>query len=605
MKYFLLCIGIVLNGYCYAQVATTDSSVASLPSNKMQIKYIFSDSLLGTLTNGKAFNRLLSNVSLEHNGTNLVCDSAHFYQADNFVEAFSNVHITTNNGAIIDCQYLKYTGNNNTAYLKGNVVIIDGNNQIQGEEVTYNTKTKIAKYNKRATLLNENTELTSNIGNYDGKSKMAYFKGDVVITDPKYTVESKELKYNTAKKFVTFLDESTINTENTTIEGKKGTYDADKEIGNFDTRSTVSNDEQQIVANKMYHDNKKGISKANGNVVINDFKNNRKLLADRTNYNEKTGVLEVFDNIILYDEPDGRTLFADYAYYNKPAKYTKATGKVWVYDSLENTILNCSDLQLNQTYDVTKAKGNPVLRMLADKDSLFIKADSFFSAPAYYIDTIKSYEVPNIILIKDSVNKAELNAEPNKKDTAVKRTLLALNHVKIFGDSMQAIADSVSYSQLDSIFKLYKNPMLWTNDNQAIGDTIWLFTQNNKLKTLDMRGNASLISWDSIPNFYNQIIGRKIIGLVDSNTLQEMFVDGNAESIYFNKNDKNEYMGMNKSKSAQMKILMKEKKINRIIFYTEPEGTFFPLEKLSDADKKLDGFKWMPELRPNKASVVK
>jgi lipopolysaccharide export system protein LptA len=607
---------------CFAQ-----TPIDTIAKNAVKIKYIHSDSLVGTMLNGVPYNRLLGNVSLEHNGTTLHCDSAYLYQEKNFVEAFSNVQIQTNNGTTITSNYLKYTGNNNTALLKKEVVIVDGINQLESEEVTYNTQTKIAKYNNGGILQSESTRLSSDQGIYYGKTKDAYFKGSVVVTDPKYNVDSKEIKYNTVTKFVTFLDESTIVSDNTTLEGRKGTFDAQHSIGNFSTRSIVSNDEQQITANTMHYEKTTGISNANGNVVIDDFKNDRKLLANKTDYNEKTGYMKATGNVVIYDEQEGRTLLANMAEYTKPTTYTKVSGKVELYDakqrrtvfadtieyikkskytlaknnvivmdSVQQSILQCKELQINQVLQYSLAKGNPILRSLLDKDSLFMRADSFFSAPSVAIDTIKNKIVPRCTAV-DS-----LATEDN--DT-IKQTLIGIGNVILYTDSMQAISDSISYSGVDSVFRLYKKPMLWTRSNQAIADTIYAKTINNKIAELNLKANASMINSSAYKNIYDQIYGNSIDGFIVNDEIEKMFVDGNAQSIYYTKNESELYLGQNKSISAQMKILFKERKVNKIIFYTEPTGVFTPIFKLTEADKLGSGFVWYPEKRPkNKEAVL-
>jgi lipopolysaccharide export system protein LptA len=606
---------------CIAQ-----NTLDSVVKNTMQIKYVHSNSLVGTMLEGIPYNRLLGDVTLEHNGTTLACDSAYLYQDKNYVEAFGNVNIHTSSGATITSEYLKFTGNNNTAFLKKNVVIVDGVNQLESEVVTYNTQTKIAKYDNGGVLQAESTRLTSNQGIYYGKTKDAYFKGDVVVTDPKFAIDSKELKYNTVTKLATFLDESTIVSDNTTIEGKKGTYDGKQSIGNFTTRSTVSNDEQQITANSMHYEKQTGISNAVGNVVIEDFKNERKLLANKTDYNEKTGYMKANGNVIIYDEAEGRTLFANIAEYTKPTTYTKVSGKVELYDtkqgrtlfadtleyikkskytraknnvvlydSVQRSILQCTELQMNQVLHYTLAKGKPILRTMLDKDSLFMRADSFFSAPCAAIDSIKIKKVPRSTLL-DSLATAD--------DDTVKQTLIGIGNIIIFSDSMQAISDSMSYSQQDSVFRLFKKPMMWTRANQALGDTIYAQTVNNKITQLNLIANASMISSTKYANIYDQIYGTKIDGFIVNDEINKLFVDGNAQSIYYTKNESEQYLGQNKSKSAQMKIIMKDRKVNRIIFYTEPEGVFTPIDKLSEADKLGAAFVWLADKRPKSKEAV-
>jgi lipopolysaccharide export system protein LptA len=583
---FLFIFFIFSIGLCAQNIAPSDS-----------IRLVRADSLIGVQKEGIPYNTLVGNVILEQKGTTLNCDSAHLFIESNYVEAFGNVSILASNGATVHCDYLRYNGNTHIAFLKNNVSIVDGTNTLQSEELTYNVITKIATYNNGATLQADNTTLNSNTGIYNGKTKDAYFKGDVLVTDPKFTVNSRELKYNTEKKYTTFLDESTINIDNTTIYGKRGTYDSKKEEGLFTTRSSVINDKdnQEIIADHLFYNKKTGIQTANGHVVINDNKENRRLLADKVYNNEITTIMKAEGNVEIDEFKDGRVIYAAYAQYTKRNKYMMAQKKVLIFDSAQNTILNCDKIEYNLDKYLMLATGKPLLRTLADKDSLFIKADSFFSAPSNVIDSIKNKLVPNVIVL-----------DSNKQtDSTVLRTLLGIGHVKMYGDSMQAVCDSLSYSQQDSTFRLFKAPVLWTSGSQATGDTINIITENNKAKQLAIIKNAMIVNDTKDKSLYDQISGTRIDGYMDSSQLKEMFCDGNAESIYYNKNEKNEYLGQNKSKSAQLRIIMKAKKINKIIFYSDPEGEFAPLDKMPDAQKYLPNFKWLESLRPkNKLELI-
>jgi hypothetical protein len=53
-----------------------------------------------------------------------------------------------------------------------------------------------------------------------------------------------------------------------------------------------------------------------------------------------------------------------------------------------------------------------------------------------------------------------------------------------------------------------------------------------------------------------------------------------------------------------MKIVMKEKKVSRIVFYSLPEGTFTPMDKIAEADKKGAAFVWLEDKRPKTKYVV-
>jgi lipopolysaccharide export system protein LptA len=617
---FSLLLCLIISGSAMAQ---TDSTL-KMAANATKINLIHADTLIGTSGDGKQYNILIGGVSLSHNGSTLNCDSAYLYLDAKLVEAFGHVQINTTNGAVIISDYLKYNGNTSLAYLRGNVQIQDGANNITSEDLTYNVITKVAKYSQGATITKNATVVTSDIGTYNGKSNESYFKGNVIVTDDKYNIESKEMKFNGKNNITTFLDESTIITDNNIIVTKSGTYDGAKEIGNFNSRTLVYSDEQEIAANKINFNKLTGISVAIGNVTIEDLKNNRIINANKTTYNEKIGEMMANGNVFIEDFKNNRSIAADKTIYNEKIKEMQAEGKVvmkdfdgrrafyaqrafynerngynWleknvlIYDSVENSILQCGKVESNTKHKITLATIKPVIRTLSDKDSLFIRADSFFTAPSSRIDTLKKV-VPKFW--SDSTTT---------EVTDSLRTLLGLGKVMMFTDSMQAICDSMSYSQKDSIFRLFKNPILWNTDNQAIGDTINILTVNNQVKTVLLLNNSTVISHIKKDNLYNQVGGINITAQVDSNQLKDMFVDGNAESIYYNTNEKDEYEGVNKSSSAQMTVLMQNKKLNKIIFYSEPEGVFSPVDKNLESTRRIKGFTWLNEKRPiNKLTVV-
>jgi lipopolysaccharide export system protein LptA len=559
------------------------------------IKLVNAVSLIGIQKAGVPYNTLVGSVVLDQKGTVLTCDSAHLFIETNFVEAFGHVHIVTNNNATVESDYMRYNGNTHLAFLKGSVQIIDGLNTLHSEDLTYNITTKVATFNNGATLQSDNTTVVSNTGTYNGKTKVAYFKGDVLVTDPKFEIVSKEMKYNTDKKITTFMDESTITIDSTIIYGKKGTYDSKKEEGVFNTRSSVSNNDQEIIANHLYYNKKTGNQTANGNVEIFDKKDNRRMLCEKVFYNDKTTLMNAEQNVEIDEYNDGRVVYAQNVQYNKRNKYMLARTKVLIFDSAQNTILSCQKIEYNLGKNYTLATGKPLIRTLIDKDSMYIRADSFFSAPSNVIDTIKNKIITSNI-VADSTKEI---------DTKIKRTLLALGHVKMYSDSMQAQCDSMTYSQADSVFRLFKAPILWTGESQATGDTIYIITQNNKAKQLEIMVNALIVSYTKDATLYDQISGTHITGFMKNDALDEMFVDGNAESIYYNKNEKGEYLGQNKSKCAQLRIKMKEKKISRIAFYSEPEGDFIPLTGMADKDKFLPNYVWKENLKiKNKEEII-
>jgi hypothetical protein len=77
-----------------------------------------------------------------------------------------------------------------------------------------------------------------------------------------------------------------------------------------------------------------------------------------------------------------------------------------------------------------------------------------------------------------------------------------------------------------------------------------------------------------------------------------MFVDANAESIYYGKDDKGKYIGMNKATCVKMWMYFKEKKVNKVVFIEKPEAVFTPLKMISEEEKYLKLFTWQIDRKP-------
>jgi lipopolysaccharide assembly outer membrane protein LptD (OstA) len=623
LRIYLFCLAIILFFANNAQSQILDSAQAQLTAKAgtKLIKLIGADTLNGTKVGTIEYNRLIGNVNIEHDGNVLTCDSAHLYMAKNYVEAFGNAHVVASNGADIQADKMLYNGNTNKVTLTNNVHIVDKENTLNADKCEYNVKTKYATYTNGGTLQNDNTTVSSKTGNYNGQTKDAHFFGDVIVTNPKYEVYSDELKYNTKTKVVKFVKQSTIHSDQTTITGSNGVYNTEKESGTFASRTLVQNDENDIEANNLVYNKQSGQTNASGNVVINDYKNEtvvyankvenndktgvviatgkvqisdvrnqREIFADRVSNNKNTGESDGMGHVIINDFKEHRLLTANAVNYNSKHQYMRASGNVYIHDTTNNNIVYCKQATSNQFLNYTLLTGRPLLKSLADKDSMFMKADSFFTAPIAVCDTIKKFVVPTTAL-GDSVE--------NNNDSTIKKTIMGIGNVKIFTDSMQAICDSLIYNQQDSVYKMYKNPILWSRGSQAMADTIFAFTVNNKMDKLYLKENALIVNYAGDSNYYNQVSGVNIIANIKEDALQDMDVNKNAQSIYFQKEDStNTYEGMANAKSTTMRVIMKNKEVNRIIFRTEPEGVYYPMDKVTSTNSFLSTYKWLDAKRP-------
>ncbi|WP_134089479.1 OstA-like protein [Olivibacter sp. XZL3] len=259
-------------------------------------------------------------------------------------------------------------------------------------------------------------------------------------------------------------------------------------------------------------------------------------------------------------------------------------------DSLQRAVAQSTKLREDS---VMKSERQLISKELA-ADSLLI--DSMGSPP-------KVGEADSSLLL---AKNSALNAAPRDSstlDTARTRIVKAFHHMRIFKSDLQARADSAYYGYPDSIIRCYGNPMIWAQGSQLSGDTIYMQLKNQKLDNMLLKANAFIVSTQLDSVKFNQVKGRKITGFFRNNKLDLMYVDGNAESIYYTQ-ESNKINGMTKSIGARIKIIFSDNEVAEILNIRKTETSYTPVAAF-DADKEiLPGFIWKPKDRPKSKEEI-
>lgn len=173
------------------------------------------------------------------------------------------------------------------------------------------------------------------------------------------------------------------------------------------------------------------------------------------------------------------------------------------------------------------------------------------------------------------------------------KTMIVKDSVVIVRGSLAARSGLVKFFRQKERIELFVKPIVWYQENQVIGDTIFLTLEKNRLKTASIRTRAFVISQsDSLyPNRYNQLTGRAILMTFDDNKLQETVVERNAISLYFLYGD-SAGNGVNKTSGDAITMKFNDGKPNTIHILKGIEGTYFPetLLEQNESQYNLDGF---------------
>ncbi|WP_188748006.1 OstA-like protein [Parapedobacter defluvii] len=189
--------------------------------------------------------------------------------------------------------------------------------------------------------------------------------------------------------------------------------------------------------------------------------------------------------------------------------------------------------------------------------------------------------------------------DPLASDTAKTRIIKAYYNVRLFKSDLQAVADSVYYGYPDSMMRFFGKPMIWAQGSQMTADTIYMQIRNEQLDNMLLVSNAFMVNTQLDSTKYNQIKGRRITGFFTDNALERMFIDGNAESIYYIVDEKRKaYTDMYHSRSSRIKILVDSNQITHFIPIRGIDGKVYPLNLVPQEEEILEGFVWKPGDRP-------
>jgi len=509
-------------------------------------------------TDSGEFTKFIDSVAFLEGTDTLFCDSAYQNTTTKNFEAFGNVKIAQQDGTYGTCDYLRYTADRKLAFMQGNVLLVDGKNKLQCEELTYDLGTKTAEYAKWGSLKSDSTTVTSETGIYNIHTHEARFKRDVLIQDPKYHIVSQDLGYNTETKVETFYAHSIVTSERdrSVLETTNGTYDSKHVIARFTGHSSIWNDGQYIEADSMHYNKLTGYGYAIGNVISIDTGHHSKLTCGHAVYFRQQRILWAMIKPVMEQVNGKDTIYmrAD-TFYTAPMERvvssrqlavgskqlavgsspdsTKRVGSIQLavgssrvdssaVGSARDTTTGVSSLQLSagslrdlKGPDSTVPVGSHVTDSLGVADGKISQRDTTWRLPAYKYrlpdfarDTVRPVRVAinneqntqPVTTAEKKPKKGKIKtpkikaADTSAADTTAPMYFIGYNHVLIFSDSMQGKCDSVCYTRNDSTIRMIRTPILWAHNSQITGDTILLYMDSSELRKMYVPNNAFLVS---------------------------------------------------------------------------------------------------------------
>jgi lipopolysaccharide export system protein LptA len=293
------------------------------------------------------------------------------------------------------------------------------------------------------------------------------------------------------------------------------------------------------------------------------------MLCRRGWYNVKTEQGMLIGNAEVYD--GDKIIKGDTLEYDPITKLFKSRGDSYYEDRSQNLILRGDKIVNDEKNKTVIVSGNACISKQENSDRIQISADTLVS-------------------ISDSLNKQFTKAYRN---------------VRIFNPQVQALSDSITFSEQMDVLQLFNNPIVWSDNAELKGQKMNLYLKDSVVDKIEIFENSSVIMELDSGNYYNQLSGKNMIAYFTDQKLKSANVNGNAWTIFYPQEEKTtdsvfviKRKGMNRLFAGDLRLDLDSGEVKGVSYIDKPDGKFYPMNKINKEDQFIKGFSWSPFLRP-------
>jgi len=443
--------------------------------------------------------------------------------------------------ALMYCDSAYFYEKTNSVDAFGHVRFVQGDTlEGVGEVLYYDGNTRLARLTHNVVLTHVNTVLRTDLLYYNRNTNIAYYSTGGTITDEQNQLSSVWGSYNVSNKNAEFSETVHLENESFKLDADTLVYNTATNVATLVEPTTiVYEDETTILSSDGWYNTNTEQSMLLSRSCIN-HQNGKQLTGDTIYYDRRLGVGNVFGHMEMRDTVQKVSLLGNYGIMYEKEKSGFATDSAYM------------------------------LEWSQDKKT-YIHADTIYTEQVHYLDTAG-------------------------QDTTY-RQVRAFFHVRAYSEDYQFVCDSMVYNGRDSIITMYHEPVCWSQSNQISADTIFVYLNDSTVDHMYGVGAALGIKQEG-PEEFDQLSGKEMTAFIREGELKQIEVSGNAETVFYPRNDDSTYVGVNKSQSSYVNLFLEDNKIHHVLFTTETTGTLYPLSQIDPAETRLLGFFWATRERP-------
>lgn len=613
---------------------------------------------------GKPYREIVGDATFLHNNTYLKCDFAMWDVTENIIRASGNVQVIQEN-TFLTGDNIDYIIDSNLAKVTGSLVELydKDHNILRTTAIDYYTKDSLGFFERGGAMQSSDGNIMESLrGYYVGKEKRFSFQSKVEVFVDSAFISSDKIDYYTETQLVKFGDATTGWKDDNMLFANRGTYDRGTTLFNLTKNGYVVSAEQEIWGDDIMYNRTTGYAEINGNAQVLDTVQKVIMLADLA-----TVERQPYANVLLTRKPalamysveNGKrdTLFmrADtIKYYKIPLSSVDSIAvaasaerrRLMALDPLtdidkEAAIKNPNRKRTN-SLEAPVAAGN-ALKGAKDEngvaDERGVNGDSLGIGRAGSVsmqvadsgnvkvtdslsvrhDTLDMRQQPGSLVVRDSL--AVKDSLSVRDSLSVKDSLAVADSVAVVADTVlvtfveayhkiglhrndiQAVADSLIYTNLDSIARFYVKPILWSDTtNQVTSDSMQVLIVDNALKKANFLSNAFIATQEDSVHF-NQIKSTEMMAYFNNNDIYRFDALGGVTSAFYLQED-SIFTSINLEESKLMTARFKNRELQHVRSISEVKSDVKPLFNLPIEEQRLRGFEWHDTLRPKSRKAI-
>ena len=519
----------------------------------------------------------------------IVAVSYGFSQADTLAPAYSDTTSVLKIEQALRLNIEKKDSVNTLQSLAGNVRVRQEQTLFYADSAVINQYTTIMQaFGKVHINDNDSVHTYARYLRYIGLTRKAFLKDQVRLVDSKgSTLTTSELDYDLNTQIAIYKKGGKVVNKSTVLTSKEGVYDGRTRDVVFKKDVVLRSPDYDIFTDSLLYNATTEIATF---IALTTIINKGRTIYTRSGYYDlKAGKAYFSKRPRVINSTT--SAIADEMAFDDSAKVAQLRGNVVLVDSANNVLVFGNQVFINNKNSSFLATEKPLMIIVQDQDSTYITADTLYSGKLSNIIADR-----NIPVLTDTSN-GYIAPDLVGKDSSMDRFFEAWNHVRIFTDSVQSVCDSLFYAGTDSAFRLYRNPIVWSNDSQITADTIYLFTKNKSTDRLQAFFNGFIINKVG-NNQYNQVKGNTVNAWFVEGVIDYVRAKGRAETVYFMLDEEERFIGMNRATSDAIDMFFADRKPKKVKFINDLKGVTYPMRQIPPEEDFLRGFSWQEEKRP-------